>query len=191
MSKFRIYFRSSSTALISTAVTKVSAFASVWILNQVLTKGSYGNYEFAFSLISILLILGSAGFQHIAMYRLSRIDAPPESLEGYSLAGRLFRYSIISSSIVSFFVVLSAISWVGFAKSFWIIALAFLIPLKALHGIYDAWFRARQLIAESILYYEMFPAIAKVCFLTICWLIWPNVYAVVGVILTVPFNRKS
>ncbi|WP_138430269.1 MATE family efflux transporter [Fodinibius saliphilus] len=187
MSKFRIYFRSSSTAFISTIVTKVSAFVSVWILNQVLTKEAYGNYEFAFSLISILLILGSAGFQHIAMYRLSRIDAPPESLEGESLAGKLLKYSLMSSSLVSLIVVGVAFIWSGLENSFWIVGLTLLIPLKALHGIYDAWFRARQLIAESILYYEMLPAIAKVCFLCICWLIWPNIYVVVGAILLSEF----
>jgi O-antigen/teichoic acid export membrane protein len=113
------------------------------------------------------------------MYRLSRIDAPPETLAGEKLAGRLLRYSLITSGIVCVFVILLTPSLIDSSKGFWIIGLSLLLPLKALHGVYDAWYRARQLIPESIFYYQMLPEIAKVSFLFLVWNIWPNIYAVV------------
>ncbi|MGM0582459.1 MAG: lipopolysaccharide biosynthesis protein [Bacteroidota bacterium] len=187
MSKFKIYLRSSGTGFISTFVSKGSAFVSVWLLNQVLSKAAYGNYEFVFSLVNILLIVGSAGLQHVAMYRLSRLDAPPEKLIGHDLAAKLVRYSILTSGFICALVVIGAPFYsdlIGKSElQFWIAGLAFLVPIKAVHGIYDSWFRARQRIAESILYYEMYPALAKVGFLCACWLMWPTVYGVVSAIL--------
>ena len=183
MSKFQIYFRSSSTGLLSTFLTKASGFVSVWILNQVLSKQGYGSYEFAYSLISVLLILGSAGLQHIVMYRLSRLDVPAETLAGRDLAGRLLRYSLLSSGIVCFLVILASSYITSDTNSFWIIGLSFLIPIRTSHGIYEAWFRSRQLIPEAIIYHQMLPSLAKVGFLLMIWLFMPNVYAVVCAIL--------
>lgn len=148
-----------------------------------MAKGTYGNYEFALSLSSILLILGSAGLQHVVMYRLSRLDAPPETLTGHKLAGRLFRYSLLTSAFICLMIIILSPVFVESSKSFWIIGLSLLIPIKALHGIYNAWYKARQLIAESIVYSQMLPAIGKVTFLLATWLLWPNVYAVVSAII--------
>jgi O-antigen/teichoic acid export membrane protein len=111
------------------------------------------------------------------------MDALPETLTGHNLARRLLSYSSVSSGIVCLLVIFIAPVFDNTVDPFWIVGLSFLLPIKALHGIYDAWYKSRQLIAESIVYYQMVPAILKVCFLLLCWILWPNIYFVVAAIV--------
>lgn len=185
--KASIYLRSSSTGLLSQVVTKLSGFAAVWLLNHILMKGAYGDYEFALALVSMLLILGSGGLQYVAMYRLSRIDAAPETLAGRNLAGALLGWSLILSGLVSLAVggmapvVASASGKPELA--YWIAGLALLIPIRVALGLYRNWYRARQLVAEALVFGRMGPKATQVLLLVGVWLMWPTPEGVVAAVL--------
>ncbi len=185
--KIGLYLKSSGTGLISQVVTKLSAFATVWLLNRILLKGGYGNYEFALALTSMLLVLGSGGLQYVAMYRLSRIDADPETLAGHKLAGALLGWSLILSAVVALGVGVLAPALASASGkpelAFWIGSLAFLIPVRVATGVYRNWYRARQLVAESLLLGRMGPAISRTIFLAAAWFFWQTPEGVVAAIL--------
>lgn len=186
-SKLSIYLRSSGASLLATVASKASAFGSVWLLNRVLAKGAYGNYEFAFTIVSLLLLMGSGGLNHAVMYRLSRLDAPPEKLEGHDFAGAALGWSLIVSFLFAGGVFIGAPYVEALAGNedlaFWVSLLAFLIPIGVAREIYKSWFKARQRIPEAILMGKMFPALGKVGFLGTVWLVWPTPEGVVAAIL--------
>jgi O-antigen/teichoic acid export membrane protein len=185
--KIGIYLKSSGTGILSQAVTKLSAFAAVWLLNRILMKGAYGNYEFALAIVSMLLILGSGGLQYVAMYRLSRLDAEPETLAGEKLAGALLGWSLLLSGLVALAVgglapILASASGKP-ELAYWVGVLALLIPIRVSLGLYRNWYRARQRVAESLLYGRMGPKVAQVLLLGVVWVAWPTPEGVVTAIL--------
>jgi O-antigen/teichoic acid export membrane protein len=185
--KIGIYLKSSGTGLVSQVVTKLSAFAAVWLLNRILMKGGYGDYEFALAMVSMLLILGSGGLQYVAMYRISRLDADPETLAGQKLAGALLGWSLLLSAAVALAVgglaplVASASGKPELA--FWVGVLALLIPIRVALGLYRNWYRARQLVAESLVFGRMGPKVSQVLLLGGAWLVWPTPEGVVTAVL--------
>ena len=185
--KLSVYLKSSGTGLVSQVVTKISAFAAVWLLNRILMKGAYGDYEFALALVSMLLILGSGGLQYVAMYRLSRLDAAPETLAGRNLAGALLGWSLLLSGLVALAVGgLAPLIASASAKpelAYWVAALALVIPIRVALGLYRNWYRARQLVAESLVLGRMGPKVAQVLLLGGAWLAWPTPEGVVTAVL--------
>jgi O-antigen/teichoic acid export membrane protein len=186
-SKLSIYLRSSGASLLATVVSKASGFASVWLLNQILVKGAYGNYEFAFTVVSLLLLLGSGGLNHAVMYRLSRLDAPPEELDGHDFAGAALGWSLIVSMLLAGGVFVGAPYIEALAGNedlaFWVSLLAFLMPIGVTREVYKSWFKARQRIPEAIVMGKMFPALGKVGFLGAAWVVWQTPQGVVAAIL--------
>ncbi|MCS3939540.1 O-antigen/teichoic acid export membrane protein [Salinibacter ruber] len=185
--KLRIYIWGAGTGAIAEIIQKITGFASVWLLNQTLVKSQYGNYEFALALVSMALILGSGGLQNVAMYRLSRLKAPPEKLAGRELAGSLLSLSLLIAAAIALLLVaaLPIVTSIAGKPSlrFWIGGLVLLIPLRVARGIYKNWYEARQLVAESIFYSKIAPTTAKVAFLSISWMAWPTPLGVVVAIL--------
>jgi len=185
--KVSIYLKSSSTGLLSQVLTKLSAFVAVWLLNRILMKGAYGDYEFALALVSMLLILGSGGLQYVAMYRLSRLEAAPETLAGRKLAGALLGWSLILSGFVAIALAgLAPIMASAFGKpelAYWVAGLALLVPIRVALGLYRNWYRARQLVAESLVLGRMGPKVAQVLLLGGAWLVWPTPEGVVTAVL--------
>ena len=185
--KISIYLRSSGASLLSTAVNKAAGFASIWLLNQILTKGAYGNYEFAFTIVSLLLLVGSGGLNHAVMYRLSRLDTPPEEMDGHDFAGAALGWSLIVSCVFTTGVVLGAPYIEMLAGNedlaFWISLLAFLIPTRVARGVYQSWYKARQCIPEAIIMGNVFPTIGKVLLLVGVWVGWPTPEGVVLAVL--------
>jgi O-antigen/teichoic acid export membrane protein len=186
-SKLSIYLRSSGASLLATVVSKASGFGSVWLLNRILVKGAYGNYEFAFTVVSLLLLVGSGGLNHAVMYRLSRLDAPPEEMDGHDFAGAALGWSFIVSCLFAGGVFVGAPYIEALAGNedlaFWVSLLAFLMPIGVARGVYKSWFEARQRIAEAVLMGRMFPAIGKVGFLVAVWFVWPTPQGVVAAVL--------
>lgn len=186
-SKLSIYLRSSGASLVATVVSKGSGFASIWLLNQILTKGAYGNYEFAFTIVSLLLLLGSGGLNHAVMYRLSRLDSPPEELDGHDFAGAALGWSLLISAFLAVLVFVGAPFIEALAGNedlaFWVSLLSFLIPIGVARGVYQAWHEARQRIPESIFMGKVLPALTKVVLLSAAWLLWPTAESVIGAIL--------
>ena len=185
--KIGIYLKSSGTGLLSQVVTKLSAFAAVWLLNRILMKGAYGDYEFALALVSMLLILGSGGLQYVAMYRLSRLDAAPETLAGRKLAGTLLGWSLLLSGLVALAVgglapILASASGKP-ELAYWVGVLALLIPIRVALGLYRNWYRARQRVAESLVYGRMGPKVVQVLLLGGAWLAWPTPEGVVTAVV--------
>jgi len=186
-SKLSIYLRSSGASLASTILSKASGFASVWLLNRILAKGGYGNYEFAFTIVSLLLLVGAGGLNHAVMYRLSRLDSPPEKLDGHDFAGAALGWSLLLSTLFAGLVFWGAPFVEALAGNedlaFWVSLLAFLIPIGAARGIYQSWHEARQRIPESIFMGKVLPAIARVILLSAVWLLWPTAELVIAAVL--------
>lgn len=186
-SKLSIYLRSSGASLAAMVVSKASAFGTVWLLNRVLAKGAYGNYEFAFTIVGLLLLVGSGGFNHAVMYRLSRLDSPPEKLDGHDFAGAALGWSLIVSVLFAGGVFVGAPYLEALAGNedlaFWVSLLSFLIPIGVAREVYKSWFKARQRIPEAVLMGKMFPALGKVAFLGGVWVAWPTPQGVVSAIL--------
>ena len=186
-SKLSIYLRSSGASLLATVVSKASGFGSVWLLNRILVKGAYGNYEFAFTVVSLLLLVGSGGLNHAVMYRLSRLDAPPEEMDGHDFAGAALGWSLIVSCLFAGGVFVGAPYIEALAGNedlaFWVSLLAFLMPIGVAREVYKSWFEARQRIAEAVLMGGMFPAVGKVGFLVAVWFVWPTPQGVVAAVL--------
>jgi O-antigen/teichoic acid export membrane protein len=157
------------------------------LLNQILVKGAYGNYEFAFTVVSLLLLLGSGGLNHAVMFRLSRLDAPPEELDGHDFAGAALGWSLILSILFTGGVFVAAPYIETLAGNedlaFWVSLLAFLMPIGVAREVYTSWFKARQRIPEAIMMGKMFPAVGKVGFLAAVWLVWQTPQGVVAAIL--------
>jgi O-antigen/teichoic acid export membrane protein len=172
---------------LATIVSKASGFASIWLLNRILVKGAYGNYEFAFTIVSLLLLMGSGGLNHAVMYRLSRLDAPPEELDGHDFAGAALGWSLIVSCLFAGIVFVGAPYVEALAGNedlaFWVSLLSFLIPIGVARGVYQSWFKARQRIPEAVVMGTMFPAMGKVVFLGGVWVLWPTPQGVVAAIL--------
>jgi O-antigen/teichoic acid export membrane protein len=181
--KIATYLKSSGAGLISQAVTNLCGFAAIWVLNRILLEEGYGDYEFALALTSMLLILGSGGLQYVAMYRISRIDAEPGVLAGKSVAGALLGWSLLLSGGTAVGVAYIAPSIAALASkpelSFWIATLAFLIPIRVSTEIYRNWYRGRQLVAESLYYGQMAPAISRTLGLVVAWVCWSTPEGVV------------
>lgn len=185
--KVRVYLKSSGTGVVSKAVMMLSSLASVWLLNQILLKAGYGNYEFSLALISTLLIFGSGGLQYVVMYRISRMDEEPETLAGHEVAGAILGWSILLSLLIIGGVAVSA-PWIASLTGkagleFWIGGLVLLIPTRVALGIYKNWYQARQLVAESLIFGDISPAAARALFLIFAWLLWPTPEGVVVAIL--------
>jgi len=186
-SKLSIYLRGSGASLLATIVSKASGFASIWLLNRILVKGSYGNYEFAFTIVGLLMLAGSGGLNHAVMYRLSRLDAPPEELDGHDFAGAVLGWGLIISCLFAGLVFVGApyveVLAGNEGLAFWVSLLSFLVPIRVAQGVYKSWFKARQRIPEAMLIGKMLPAIGKAGFLGGVWMIWPTPEGVVMAIL--------
>ncbi len=185
--KAEIYLKSAGSGLFAKAVQYLTGFVGVWLLNQILTKGGYGNYEFTLALVGMLLILGSGGLQNVAMYRLSRLDDPPEKLTGHRLAGTLVGLSIGIGVLVAGLISVAG-PYIAVASdkpelAYWIGLLAFLIPIRVARGVYRNWYQARQLVAESMLFSRILPSTAKVLLLAGAWMFWSTPGGVIGAIL--------
>lgn len=186
-SKLSLYLRGTGASVASTVVQKGSGFASVWLLNRILSKGAYGDYEFAFTTIAILLLLGSGGFNHAVMYRLSRLDESEGKLVGREYAGIAMGWSllccigvVVGINVIAPYVIDTS---GGQHILFWLSFLSVLIPLRAAKRVYKAWYQARQRIPEAMLFHNVLPAACKVLFLAGVWLTWPTPEAVVGAVL--------
>lgn len=186
-SKIGTYVRGTGAGVASTVVQKGAGFASIWLLNRVLVKGAYGDYEFAFRVLSILLLAGSGGFNHAVLYRLSRLEVPEGKLAGENYVA----VALGCSLILSLLVVAGIMLYTTFVLTspedqrvaFWLSSLSFLIPLQTAKRTYKAWFQARQRIPEALLFHKALPALCKVSFLAGAWLFWPTPEAVVGAVL--------
>ena len=186
-SKIGTYVRGTGAGVASTVVQKGAGFASIWLLNRVLVKGAYGDYEFAFRVLSILLLAGSGGFNHAVLYRLSRLEVPEGKLAGENYVA----VALGCSLILSLLVVAGIMLYTTFVLTnpedqrvaFWLSSLSFLIPLKTARRTYKAWYQARQRVPEALLFHKALPALCKVSFLAGAWLFWPTPEAVVGAVL--------
>jgi len=186
-SKLSIYLRSSGISLLAKVVANGSGFASVWLLNRILVKGAYGNYELAFTIVALSVLVGSGGLNHAVMYRLSRVDAAPEELDGHDFAGAALGWSLLLSCAVVLVLTFGApyVETLGGNENlgFWISLLAFLIPIKVAKAVYNSWYKARQRIPEAITMGAMLPALGKAGFLGSVWLVWPTPAGVVVAVL--------
>jgi len=186
-SKIGTYIRGTGAGVASTVVQKGAGFASVWLLNRVLAKGAYGDYEFAFTVLSILLLAGSGGFNHAVLYRLSRLEVPEGKLAGENYVGVALGYSLILSLMVVAGIMLYTTFGLTSPEdqriAFWLSSLSFLIPLRTARKTYKAWYQARQRVPEALLFHKALPALCKMLFLAGAWLFWPTPEAVVGAVL--------
>ncbi|MGM0608941.1 MAG: lipopolysaccharide biosynthesis protein, partial [Candidatus Muiribacteriota bacterium] len=182
MDKFKLYFKGSMVNLIAKFLQKFSGIAIIWFLNQILSKDDYGLYALSMTIISIATLIASFGLQRGVMYHLSRLDLKPGVLGGEKYASAAFWWSMITSCSFTLIFILLA-SWLAslFGKpdlTFWLIALAFLIPLNTGRQVYQEWFKSRQRIVESVFFSEILFNSLKVLLVLLVWLLFPSALGV-------------
>jgi O-antigen/teichoic acid export membrane protein len=184
-SKIDTYLRGTGASVASTVVQKATGFASVWLLNQVLIKANYGDYAFSLTVISLLLLVGSGGFNQGVLYRLSRRqDEDGEGLIGREYVGIALGWSLVLALVVLVGVNVGARYWLTSPDeqriAFWLSGLSLLIPLKVASLVYKAWYQAHQRIPEALFFHKIVPFTCKAGFLALVWQFRPTPSAVIG-----------
>ncbi|MHC4446832.1 MAG: lipopolysaccharide biosynthesis protein [Planctomycetota bacterium] len=173
-SKGRIYGYGTAAGFAGQSVEIACAFGQLWLLTQILPKAEFGRCAFALAAIQILTLLGSAGFERLTVFRLSRDDAPPGVLTGGPFAAAAVAWSVLLSTLIAgalwFAAPLIAALLNDDALGFWLRWLAWLLPVAAAGNTYTAWHQARQRIAQSIIVGRALPALVTVALLAGAWL---------------------
>jgi O-antigen/teichoic acid export membrane protein len=184
-SKIDTYLRGTGASVASTVIQKGAGFASVWLLNQVLIKANYGDYAFSLTVISLLLLVGSGGFNQGVLYRLSRQqDEDGEGLIGREYVGIALGWSLVLALVVLVSVNVGVRYWLTSPDeqriAFWLSGLSLLIPLKVASLVYKAWYQAHQRIPEAVFFHNIVPFTCKAGFLALVWQFRPTPSAVIG-----------
>lgn len=173
-SKGRIYGQGAAAGFVGQSVEIACAFGQLWLLTQILPKADFGRCAFALAAIQILTLLGSAGFERLTVFRLSRDDAAPGVLTGGPFAAAAVAWSVLISTMTAGALWLAAPLIAGLlnddALGFWLQWLAWLLPVAAAVNTYAAWHQARQRVAQSIIVGRALPAVVTFVLLGGAWL---------------------
>lgn len=179
---FKLYFKGSLTSLLASALQKIAVLVIIWILNRVLSKGEFGNYSLAITIIGILTLVASAGLERTTMYRLSRLKLKSDDIGGKKFASCVFWWGLLISCGITFLLVLVSqqLSFLFNKPSIhiWLIAFAILIPLDVGRGIYNSWYRSRQRIVEAIFNNDIVFVVLKLILITLIWFMMPSISGV-------------
>ena len=153
--KSRAYLTGASSALIAKFSAMGTGFASLWLLNQILSKPQYGSYAFALAVVFLLIPVGTAGLDGSVLYRLSRTEATAGRLAGGPYVGWVVRRVVVRGTTIALAVALAALALDNSANlpglGWWLAALGVLIPLAGINQVLSAWQQARGLVSRSLL----------------------------------------
>ncbi len=179
-----VYGRGAAAGVVGRGVETACGLGQLWLLTRILDNHAFGRFVFAMAIVQILAVVGSAGFERLTIFRLSRSDAAPGVLAGGGFAGAVMGWGIVISTALAVFMWLGAAAVGGIlgdpAVTGWLRALVWLIPVTAAAETYAAWHLARQRVSQAVLLGRGVPAIAVTLILLATWTIGLGPAGVIG-----------
>jgi O-antigen/teichoic acid export membrane protein len=161
-------------------------FASLWLLNQILSKEQFGAYAFAMATVSMLIPIGTVGLDGAALYRHSRTEPAAGRFAGGQYVGWVVRRVVILGITISLTLALGALALPDSSDplglGWWLAALGLLIPLAGIDRVLSAWQQARGLVRRALLVPRTADP-AKLFMLAIAWIAFPSQIGVVVAVL--------
>lgn len=153
----RSYASGAVAVVVSTALTAVGGFVSLYLLARILTKDDLGGYSFAFNVLTLLAFVATWGFDRTIMLRVARLAAAPSDLRGRGLVRRATVRTVAISCVLAALLPLAASRLIQMgalpAAGFWLPAMAVALIPMAVSAIFQAWFRANSRVEVSSLTY--------------------------------------
>lgn len=189
-SKREVYLLGTGSTALGRGVEIAAGLFSVWFATQILATEGYGVFALSLTVVEVLTLLASGGLEALVVYRTSRADAEPGELGAADLAGAALGAGLLVGCAAA------AALWLGadalaaaFDKpevSFWLGALAWLVPIGVARNIYAAWHRARQRIPQSVFWGQAFPRLATALALAAVWAVAPTPGAIAAAFVAAP-----
>ena len=189
-SKREVYLLGAGSTASGRGLEILAGLLSVWFATQILATEGYGVFALCLTLVELLTLLASGGLEGLVVYRTSRARAEPGELDAPELAGAALGLGLLAGSAAA------AALWLGadgfaavFAKpevSFWLRALAWLVPIGVARNIYTSWHRARQRIPQAVFWGLAFPRLATALALGAVWALIPTRGAIAAAFVLAP-----
>lgn len=159
----RAYRRGTLAGAAGRGVEIACALAQLWLLMRILGTEEFGRFIFVMAIVHVLALIGSAGFERLTVFRLSRSDDPPGVLSGGDFAGAVLGWSVVVSTM------LAALMWAAAPAAAtvlgdpriggWLRGLCWLVPVVAAAECYTAWHLSRHRIGHGALIGKAVPAL--------------------------------
>lgn len=167
--KFAAYARGGLSQLASRAATYAGSFGSVWLLNRLLGKETYGHYLTAISVISIATVAGNLGLPTLVLYSGAKDrDVCPERAQDRFAA--MLRLALWWSGLVSVLVALGSLHLPVLASKTlggkWVLALAPLVFFRVGTNVHANWAQANLRFAERAALAAVLPNTLRVVLLS-------------------------
>ncbi len=177
-SKLRLYAFSAGAGLLGRTLELGSGFAIVWLLTRVLDVAGYGRLLIGLTLAELCALASAGGLEALVLYRSSRSEAPPGTLDDGRVASAALGWGLLIASAAAALLALAAPE---LAELFddaraapWIRGFAALVPIYTLRTIYASWHRARQRIPQAVLLGYALPRLGSAACLAAVALLWPT-----------------
>lgn len=189
-SRREVYLLGTSSTAFGRCLEIVAGLFSVWFAAQILGKEGYGVFALSLTVVELLTLLGSGGLTGLVVYRASRATAEPGELDAADLAGAALGLGLLVGGAAAGALWLGAdILAAACAKpdvSFWLGALAWLVPIGVARNVYASWHRARQRIPQAVFWGLAFPRLATTLALGAVWAAIPTRSAVAAAFVGAP-----
>ncbi len=159
----RAYRHGTLTGAAGRGIEIACALAQLWLLMRILGTEQFGLFVFVMAIVHVLALIGSAGFERLTVFRLSRSDGPPGALSGGGFAGAVMGWSVVVSTVLAVAMWLAApaaATLLGDPRlGLWLRALCWLVPVTAAAECYAAWHLSRHRIGHVAIIGKAVPAI--------------------------------
>jgi len=157
------YRRGTLAGAAGRGIETACALAQLWLLMRILGSEQFGRFVFVMAIVQVLALIGSAGFERLTVFRLSRSDAVPGALRGGVFAGATMGWSVVVSTALAVAMWLAApaaATVLGDPRiGGWLRGLCWLVPVIAAAECYAAWHLSRHRIAHAALLGKAVPAV--------------------------------
>lgn len=131
-----------------------AGLAGLWFLTQILSRAEFGGYAFAMSVVMLLSLFGTFGFERVLMLRIAGSPPRPGTLRGTGLLRKTMVLGLGLSLLLAAGLWAAAEPIVALGAlpeaTFWLGALAIAIVPMTISALMQVWFTANHRVAEAV-----------------------------------------
>ena len=178
METIAVYLKGSLAGGVSRLVFYLAAFASLYLLNQIISPQEYGSFVLAEAVIAIVIPMASLGLPVLVLFRVSSSADFEQLQKGRKIAGTALCIILVLASGAACLLWIVAESVAGIlnnpSAAFWLKALAIIVPLTAVSDLHFHWYQATKRLFQAIIILEVVRPITWVVGLLILWIFFPQ-----------------
>ena len=160
-----LYIKSTAFAGMAKVFLALSGVITIWQLNALLDKSSFGAFMMVFAVCQIIAATLATAFQSLILYHVSH-DDPQAEAKPHPIAQASLGLSALLSFLTGLLIFFAAPFWAKLLNqsdlTIWFQIMAGFIPAFTINMILTGWQRALQNIKALTLYNEIWPAAIRI-----------------------------